>query len=79
MQAQLRIYGYYFIDDLLTEDLLAAINDSFQKLGQTSVTLNHRGLSFAIASEITNLERSFLLEQLAEICNTHFILQSRIR
>lgn len=72
LQAQLRIYGYYFIDDLLTEDLLATINDSFQKLGQTSVTLNHRGLSFAIASEITNLERSFLLEQLAEICNTHF-------
>lgn len=72
LQAQLRIYGYYFIDELITDDLLASINASFQKIGQTSLTLNHRGLSYAIASEITHLERSFLLEQMAELFHTHF-------
>lgn len=72
LQAQLRIYGCYFIDELVTEELLNSINSSFQKIGQTNLTLNHRGLSFAIASEITHLERSFLLEQMGELFHTHF-------
>ena len=49
-----------------------AVNASFRKIGQTSLSLNHRGLSYAVATEITHIERSFLLEQLGEICNTHF-------
>lgn len=72
LQAQLRIYGYYILDELITDDILDAVNASFRKIGQTSLTLNHRGLSYAIATKITRLERSFLLEQLGEICNTHF-------
>lgn len=72
LQSQLRVYGYYFIDELITDELLEEINHSFQKLGQSSVVLNRRGLSYAIATEITHLERSFLLEQLAELFNVHF-------
>lgn len=72
LQAQLRIYGYYFIDELITDELLDSVNQSFRKIGQTSLTLNRKGLSFAIASEITNLERCFLLEQMSELFNTHF-------
>lgn len=72
LQAQLRVYGYYFIGELITDELLDSVNQSFRKVGQTSLTLNHRGLSFAIASEITNLERCFLLEQMGELFNTHF-------
>ena len=72
LQAQLRVYGYYFIDELITDELLDSVNQSFRKIGQTSLTLNRRGLSFAIASEITNLERCFLLEQMGELFNTHF-------
>lgn len=72
IQAQLRIYGYYFLDELITPEILNAVNASFRKIGQTNLSLNHRGLSYAVATEITHLERSFLLEQLGEICNTHF-------
>lgn len=72
LQAQLRIYGYYILDELITDDILEAVNASFRKIGQTSLSLNHRGLSYAVATEITHLERSFLLEQLGEICNTRF-------
>lgn len=72
LQAQLRIYGCYILDELITEDLLREINNSFQKIGQTGLTLNRRGLSFAIATRITHLERSFLLEQCGELWNTHF-------
>lgn len=71
LQAQLRIYGCYILDELVTEDLLNAVNTSFQKIGQTGVCLNHRGLAFAIATEITHLERSFLLEQCGELWETH--------
>ena len=72
LQAQLRVYGYYFIDELLTDELLDKINASFQTIGQTKTQLNHRGLSYAIASKITNLERTFLLEQMGELFNTKF-------
>ena len=72
LQAQLRIYGYYFLDDLISDDLLKRLNDSFRKIGQTSVSLNRRGLSFAIASQITHLERTFLLEQMGELYETHY-------
>lgn len=72
LQAQLRIYGSFILDGLVTEDLLNAVNASFQKIGQTGVLLNHRGLTFAIATEITHLERSFLLEQCGELWDTRF-------
>lgn len=72
LQAQLRIYGCYILEELITEDLLTAVNDSFKKIGQTRLSLNRRGLSYAIAAEITHLERSFLLEQCGELFNTYF-------
>lgn len=72
LQAQLRVYGYYFIDELITDELLTNINNSFKTLGQTTPQLNHRGLSYAIASQITHLERSFLLEQMGELFHTKF-------
>lgn len=72
LQAQLRVYGYYFIDELISDEILKEMNDSFQKLGQSGVTLGRRGLSYAIATEITHMERSFLLEQLAELSDVHF-------
>ena len=72
LQAQLRIYGYYFLDDLISDDMLQNLNDSFRKIGQTAVTLNRRGLSFAIAAQITHMERSFLLEQMGELYHTHY-------
>ncbi len=72
LQAQFRIYGCYLLDELITEDLLQAVNNSFQKIGQTNLKLNRRGLSYAIATKITHLERSFLLEQFGELFDTHF-------
>lgn len=76
LQAQLRVYGYYFVDELITDELLEQINASFRKLGQTNTLLNHRGLSYAIASQITHLERRFLLEQMGELFDTKFYSSS---
>ncbi|MCI9319131.1 MAG: glycosyltransferase [Lachnospiraceae bacterium] len=72
LQAQFRIYGYYFLENMITDDLLDRLNQSFRQLGQASVSLNRRGLSFAIASQITHLERTFLLEQMGELYHTCF-------
>lgn len=72
LQTQLRVYGYYYVDDMISDELLQSINESFKKIGQYSVSLNRRGLSYAIASRITHMERSFLLEQMGELFDTRF-------
>lgn len=72
LQAQLRIYGCYIIDELITDELLEKINDSFHALGQNAITLNRRGLSYAIASHITHIERTFLIEEMGGIYHTNF-------
>lgn len=72
IQAQLRIYGYNFLDTLITDEFLERLNDSYKKMGQTAVTLNRRGLSYAIAAQITHLERTFLIEQMGELYDTRF-------
>lgn len=72
IQAQLRVYGYNFLDDLIGDELLNRLNASFKQMGQTSVALSRRGLSYAIAAQITHLERTFLIEQMGELYDTHF-------
>ena len=72
IQAQLRVYGYNFLENLITDEFLERLNSAFRKLGQTAVSLNRRGLSYAIAAQITHLERTFLIEQMGELYDTHF-------
>lgn len=72
IQAQLQIYGFNFLDTLITDEFLERLNNAYKKMGQTAVSLNRRGLSFAIASKITHLERTFLVEQMGELYDTHF-------
>ena len=66
LQAQLRIYGYFFLDELITDEILTQVNSSFYKLGQTNLSLTRQGLCFSIASAVTHLERSFLLNEFSE-------------
>lgn len=77
IQAQLRVYGYNFLEDLITDEFLERLNDSFRKIGQTTVSLNRRGLAFAIAAQITHLERTFLIEQMGELYDTRFYSAGR--
>lgn len=63
LQAQMRVYGYYFVDDLLSEKLLKELNRVYEKMGQKAALLTKRGLSHAIATKITQTERTELLGQ----------------
>ena len=70
-QAQLRIYGANFVEEVITEELLERINQRFASMGQANLILNRRGLAYAIESKITQAERTFLLSELGEICKVN--------
>jgi len=64
VQAQLRIYGYDFIDELIPDDVLDYLNEVYQQKNMTGVHLTRIGLIYTIQKHITNFERTFLLEEL---------------
>lgn len=72
VNAQLCVYGTYFADALLTDSLLAQINDAYSRIGQTNISLEKHGLSSAIAKQITHMERITLLDTLGGLCKTDY-------
>lgn len=70
LQAQRGVYGAYFVEELLTAELLDTINLSYEKIGQKRVRLTRRGLSHAVAAKITQQERIELLMLSAERFDT---------
>lgn len=66
-ETQLRVYGYNFIEGMLTDDIMQQINDCYRAFGQTSVTLEKYGLACTIAKEVTRTERLVLLSTLADM------------
>lgn len=70
LEAQLHIYGYYLLDDLLTDALMDRINSRYREIGQTLVSLTKEGLSGALAKQITRMERITLLSTLGEAYHT---------
>lgn len=66
VKAQSGVYGYYFVDELLTDQLLDEINSYFKILEtNTKFTLPKEALSYAIAAQITRNERLVILNVLA--------------
>lgn len=73
MEAQLQIYGYYLLDDVLTEELLADINKQYKvKRAKTTFLLSKEALNWAMASEITKRERILLLNLCGKRFDTNF-------
>ncbi len=65
--AQSKIYGYWFVEELLTDDLMKRINDYFKVLQpDTQFTLPKEALAYAIACQITKTDRIVLLNLLAK-------------
>ena len=55
--AQQKIYGYYFVDDVLTEEVMEGINKDFD--------VSREALSFSVAAQITRDERLIALKLLS--------------
>lgn len=71
LQAQLRVYGYYFVEELISEELLESINHSYEAFGQKAATLTRCGFSHAVALEITQRERCEILKRADSRFDTH--------
>ncbi len=69
-QSQFRVYGCNFIEDSIPDSMIDSLNKSYSNLGNSNVQLNKRGLSYAINAQITHVERTLLLELLAE---SHYV------
>ena len=67
MSAQSKIYGYYMIDEMLTDGLMERINGHYRKIDPNmDFELSKEALSFAIASEITRGDRIIILNILSK-------------
>ncbi len=71
-QAQFRIYGSNFVENSIPDSLLDSLNSAYAKFGSSNITLNKKGLAYAINSQITHVERTLLLELLSENHNVKF-------
>lgn len=65
LNAQMKIYGGYFLGDLLDEELLKGLNESYLKASGGKVTVSKEELEFMMASEITGRERYMALALLS--------------
>ena len=65
-QAQFKVYGCNFIEDSIPDNMIDSLNKIYSDAGNSDVRLNKRGLSYAINAQITHVERTLLLELLAE-------------
>lgn len=66
IKSQSKIYGYYFIDEMITDGLLKRINNYFKVLQpDTDVVLSKEQLSYAMGAQATKIERLLLLKLLS--------------
>ncbi|MCM1160233.1 MAG: DUF3880 domain-containing protein [Roseburia sp.] len=71
MESQLRLYGCYFLEEVITEELLEAMNNAYAAMGQDKLKLTKDGLIVALAKHITHIERVLLLDVLSETYQVH--------
>lgn len=65
IQAQKKIYGYYFVEELLTDEVINRINSYIQNLQPgTMLKMSKEALSYAMGAQITREDRLMLLKLL---------------
>lgn len=65
LQAQSKIYGGYFLGEMLDEKLLAELNEQYDKASGGTVAITKEELEFMMACEITGRERYLALALLS--------------
>ncbi|WP_051212870.1 CgeB family protein [Butyrivibrio fibrisolvens] len=64
-QAQMKIYGAYLIDDLITESFTDSVRKRYKSLSENAIQFTRKELAWAVISYVTNLERMTLLRILS--------------
>ncbi len=67
--AQRKVYGYFLVDDLLTDTQMNAFNRDFLSAGGDNVSV--RQMAYSIGSYVTYLDRLTLLQLLSNRLETH--------
>lgn len=65
IQAQSKVYGGYFLGDLLDDTLLEKMNEIYRKASDGTVAISREELEFMMACEITGRERYIALALLS--------------
>lgn len=65
IEAQLKLYGCYLFDEVVSDELTERMNAAFSRIPNNPICLETDALRVHMAKEVTNLERSILLEELA--------------
>ena len=66
VQAQMKIYGGYIIDDVITEEFADGVRRRYRELSESAIQVTKKELAWAVASHVTHLERMTLLKLLSE-------------
>lgn len=65
LQAQLKVYGGYFLGEMLDDQLLGELNERYQSASHGSVAIQKEELEYMMACEITRRERFLALALLS--------------
>lgn len=65
IETQLKLYGCYLFDEVVPQGLAERMCEAYQRITGNSLDMDTETLRFHMAKEVTNLERCFLLEEMA--------------
>lgn len=66
VDAQLKIYGGYFLDSLLTDEVIGRLNEQYRKALQEEFLVTKEQMAYAMASYVTRMERLMILGLLSK-------------
>lgn len=65
IETQLKLYGCYLFDELITDSVTNRMNEAYNRIPGNPLHLEADALRVHMAKEVTNLERSLLLEEMS--------------
>lgn len=72
VEAQSKVFGYWFVDEMLTDGIMQRINSHFKVLRpDTEFVLPREALAYAVAAQITKRDRLIILNLLAKRMNVN--------
>ena len=79
VEAQKKVYGYFLVDDLLTDEFMASLNKLFrEKNPKMEEDVSKKQMAYSIGSYLTYIERLSLLRLLGSRCDMH-LFSSKIK
>ena len=67
VQTQLKIYGKWFVSEMLTDSIIEDMNSYFRSVDPNSIQITSDQLAYSIAQQITYLERLTIIKLMSSI------------